>query len=81
MVLGASQGMDSPPARAIDMTPSVVGRRPTVCMTQANREGRLDEPTEGHSPELLSNRKAGVLLLVFLASVILVLAVATVLLA
>jgi len=45
----------------------------------ANGEGPLDQPTKEHIPELLSNRKAGALLLAFLAAVIVVLAVATVL--
>ena len=39
----------------------------------------MNEPTEGqHAPDLLSNRKAGMLLLAFLAAVVVVLAVATV---
>ena len=38
----------------------------------------MNEPTEGqHAPDLLSDRKAGALLLAFVAAVVVVLAVAT----
>ena len=44
----------------------------------ANGDETLNDPTEGqHAPDPLTDRKAGALLLVFVAAVVVVLAVAT----
>ena len=62
------------PERTITAT-SLVSRRRDP---NANRDGKMEEPMEGHhAPDLLTDRKAGALLLAFLAAVVVVLAVAT----
>ena len=50
--------------------------RPMRDPTRTETEPTMDESTEGHhAPDILSNRKAGGLLLAFLGTVILILAV------
>ena len=63
-----------------DGRPAVTRRR-RFPRARPERERRrtLNESTEGHhAPDPLSNRKAGALLLAFLAAVVVVLAVATI---